>query len=65
MSYTFFHESIHSDKFLATPCSSWKDFKAGKCDGLERVSMGHHLDVTKARGNYYLYTNEISPHALG
>ncbi|XP_023311422.1 lipase member H-B-like [Anoplophora glabripennis] len=53
--YQYFVEAILNPRdFIATECSDWVSYKAGKCDKNKKVSMG---DITvNAQGNFYLET---------
>ncbi|KAJ8976338.1 hypothetical protein NQ317_009790, partial [Molorchus minor] len=63
-SYQFYAESVINPKAFAdaVQCSSWKDYKKGACNPLQRPStrMGLYVDPS-SRGNYYLTTNSQSP----
>ncbi|XP_050501031.1 pancreatic lipase-related protein 3-like, partial [Diabrotica virgifera virgifera] len=64
-SYQFFAESVVNPQAFANavPCTSWKDYTAGRCRNFENgppTRMGLYVDF-EARGNYYLRTNPESP----
>ncbi|XP_045505783.1 inactive pancreatic lipase-related protein 1-like isoform X2 [Colias croceus] len=44
-SYRFFSESVLRPKsFVASKCSSWKDYSKGRCANAERAHMGYGVD---------------------
>ncbi|XP_018569787.1 lipase member H-like [Anoplophora glabripennis] len=54
--YQLFARSLtDSQRYLATQCSSYKEFKDGKCSFNNKTFMGISVNE-KARGNYFIYT---------
>ncbi|XP_038220937.1 inactive pancreatic lipase-related protein 1-like [Zerene cesonia] len=63
-SYRFFSESVLRPKsFVASKCSSWKDYSKGRCASGARAHMGYGVD-RKARGTYFLVTHRQSPFSI-
>ncbi|XP_075974882.1 pancreatic lipase-related protein 2-like [Anticarsia gemmatalis] len=60
----FFRESINSEiSFTAYPCENWEKFKSGECRQ-NFTYMGYQATEGDF-GDYYLYTKDESPYALG
>ncbi|XP_070500866.1 inactive pancreatic lipase-related protein 1 [Chironomus tepperi] len=54
-SFKYFAETItHHNKYMAKPCTSWRNFKKNKCSGA-KIPMGDGVP-RNARGQYYLET---------
>lgn len=68
-SVAYYTESINTKDFQATPCDSWKNYKKGRCDGVEQMVMGFHIDMNAASSitgsKYYLRTNKREPFSKG
>ncbi|KAJ8951111.1 hypothetical protein NQ318_021555 [Aromia moschata] len=66
-SYKYYAESVLASKnaFVATTCTSYKDYSKGRCSANARSLMGGYAVDTTARGDYYLDTNSASPFAKG
>ncbi|XP_044736013.1 pancreatic lipase-related protein 2-like [Chrysoperla carnea] len=64
-SHEYYTESINTNNFLATRCTSWKSYKKGKCDETKRVVMGFHINTKATEGKYYLRTNKREPYSKG
>lgn len=59
--YHYFSHSIWAkEDYVARKCSSWKDFKAHKCDDNESTFMGEYVDLNQT-DNYYLETSVDDP----
>lgn len=58
----YFVESVISDQFRATPCSSWEDYVVGLCQLNESVVFGENVSKDSL-GTYYFETNPEPPFA--
>ncbi|KAJ8972325.1 hypothetical protein NQ317_008582 [Molorchus minor] len=66
--YMYFAESVslpNGRSFTARQCSSYSDFKNGKCNNNPRSNMGGYEIDKGSRGLYYLRTNGQTPFAQG
>ena len=56
---------LNPHAFIAVKCSSWKDFKSGKCSAkMQTTFMGEEVS-NDARGIYFLETNPEPPYGRG
>ncbi|KAG5669190.1 hypothetical protein PVAND_017084 [Polypedilum vanderplanki] len=67
-SWRYWAESVASkdgeQNFPAVKCTSWSDFKTGRCDEDNFTYMGIACPTTVV-GDYYLETNKAGPYAKG
>ncbi|XP_068626109.1 pancreatic lipase-related protein 2-like [Battus philenor] len=63
-SYMFYAESVvRPESFVASQCSSWQQYRTGKCASSPQVHMGFGVD-RNARGNFYLITHKEAPFSI-
>ncbi|KAJ8972322.1 hypothetical protein NQ317_008579 [Molorchus minor] len=64
-SFFYFAESIApiTKTFVSKQCSTYKDYKKGKCKSNPRSIMGDYPVDKGANGRYYLDTNKQPPYA--
>ncbi|XP_029055717.2 phospholipase A1 VesT1.02-like [Osmia bicornis bicornis] len=60
--YEYYAESINSNNFVARSCSSFDDYKSGKCNSRPTAIMGGVNPNFKVKGQYFLTTNSRPPY---
>ncbi|XP_066155564.1 pancreatic lipase-related protein 2-like [Euwallacea fornicatus] len=63
--YEYFTESLESNHFIGTNCTSYRDYNRNRCDENVTCYMGGYPIEKKDEGEYFLKTNRAPPFAQG